>query len=60
MYVIIDRRHGRVHVLTEPMGGGYDSHQVYAPGQTVTLPESIGAPVTLDVDQLIQAGRPRA
>ncbi|MFJ8373237.1 Uma2 family endonuclease [Streptomyces sp. NPDC094461] len=60
VYVIIDRRHGRVHVLTEPMGGSYDSHQVYAPGQTVTLPESIGAPVTLDVDQLIQAGRPRA
>ncbi|MFE3940519.1 Uma2 family endonuclease [Streptomyces sp. NPDC059118] len=60
VYVIIDRRHGRVHVLTEPMGGGYDSHQVYAPGQTVTLPESIGAPVTLDVDQLVQAGRPRA
>ncbi|MFJ7194550.1 MULTISPECIES: Uma2 family endonuclease [unclassified Streptomyces] len=60
VYVIIDRKHSRVHVLTEPMGGGYDSHQVYAPGQTVTLPESIGAPVTLDVDKLIQAGRPRA
>lgn len=60
VYVIIDRRHGRVHVLTEPMGGGYESHQVYAPGQTVTLPESIGAPVTLDVAELIRAGRPRA
>ncbi|MFJ8850818.1 Uma2 family endonuclease [Streptomyces sp. NPDC102437] len=60
VYMIIDRRHGRVHVLTEPMGGGYESHQVYAPGQTVTLPESIGAPVTLDVDALIKAGRPRA
>lgn len=59
VYVIIDRKHSRVHVLTEPMGGGYDSHQVYAPGQTVTLPEPIGAPVTLDVDKLIQAGRPR-
>ncbi|MCX4846213.1 Uma2 family endonuclease [Streptomyces sp. NBC_00893] len=59
VYVIIDRRHGRVHVLTEPMGGGYDSHQVYAPGQTVTLPESIGAPVPLDVAELVRAGRPR-
>ncbi|MGW1349652.1 Uma2 family endonuclease [Streptomyces sp. NPDC002409] len=59
VYVIIDRRHGRVHVLTEPAGGGYDSHQVYAPGQEVTLPESIGAPVTLDVDELVRAGRPR-
>ncbi|MFE6666691.1 Uma2 family endonuclease [Streptomyces sp. NPDC057697] len=60
VYVITDRRHGRLHVLTEPVNGGYDSHQVYAPGQTVTLPESIGAPVTLDVDQLIQAGRRRS
>ncbi|MFF8711563.1 Uma2 family endonuclease [Streptomyces sp. NPDC015184] len=59
VYVIIDRRHGRVHVLTEPVSGGYDSHQVYAPGQEVTLPESIGAPVTLDVDELVRAGRPR-
>ncbi|MFG2624513.1 Uma2 family endonuclease [Streptomyces sp. NPDC048473] len=59
VYVIVDRRHGRVHVLTEPMGGGYDSHEVYAPGQTVTLPDSIGAPVTLDVAELIRAGRPR-
>ncbi|MFF8613781.1 Uma2 family endonuclease [Streptomyces sp. NPDC015350] len=59
VYVIIDRRHGRVHVLTEPVSGGYDSHQVYAPGQEVTLPESIGAPVTLDVDSLIRVGRPR-
>ncbi|WP_327369139.1 Uma2 family endonuclease [Streptomyces sp. NBC_01217] len=60
VYVIVDRKHDRVHVLTEPMGGGYDSHEVYAPGQTVTLPESIGAPVTLDVDELIRAGRPRS
>ncbi|MFJ2897970.1 Uma2 family endonuclease [Streptomyces sp. NPDC087218] len=60
VYVIVDRRHGRVHVLTEPVSGGYDSHQVYAPGQEVTLPESIGAPVTLDVDGLIRAGRPRS
>ncbi|MFF2328352.1 MULTISPECIES: Uma2 family endonuclease [unclassified Streptomyces] len=57
VYVIVDRKHGRVHVLTEPMGGGYDSHQVYAPGQSATLPDSIGAPVTLDVAELIRAGR---
>ncbi|MFJ1545054.1 Uma2 family endonuclease [Streptomyces sp. NPDC088246] len=60
VYVIVDRKHGRVHVLTDPMGGGYDSHEVYAPGQTVTLPDAIGAPVTLDVAELIRAGRPRA
>ncbi|MEV8453825.1 Uma2 family endonuclease [Streptomyces sp. NPDC052095] len=60
VYVIVDRKHGRVHVLTDPMGGGYDSHQVYAPGQTAELPDSLGAPVTLDVDALVRAGRPRA
>ncbi|MDX3062621.1 MULTISPECIES: Uma2 family endonuclease [Streptomyces] len=58
-YVIVDRRHSRIHVLTVPAGGTYDSHQIYAPGQTVTLPESIGAEVTLDVAALVKAGRPR-
>ncbi|MFH8474689.1 Uma2 family endonuclease [Streptomyces sp. NPDC018000] len=59
VYVIVDRKHGRVHVLTEPMGGGYDSHQVCAPGQQVTLPASIGAAVTLDVADLLKAGQRR-
>ncbi|WP_069171305.1 Uma2 family endonuclease [Streptomyces griseus] len=60
VYVIVDRRHGRVHVLTVPTGGTYDNHEVYSPGQTVTLPDSIGAEVTLDVEDLVKAGRPRA
>ncbi|GGZ17731.1 Uma2 family endonuclease [Streptomyces nitrosporeus] len=59
VYVIVDRRHGRVHVLTEPTGCGYDSHEVHSPGQTVTLPGSVGAEVTLDVAELVEAGRPR-
>ncbi|MEU1348909.1 Uma2 family endonuclease [Streptomyces sp. NPDC005795] len=59
VYVIIDRRHGRVHVLTEPVGGTYDRHEVYAPGQEAPLPDSIGAEVALDVAELIKAGRPR-
>ena len=59
VYVIVDRKHGRVHVLTDPAGSTYDSHRVYAPGQTVTLPESIGAEVNLDVAALVEAGRPR-
>ncbi|MFJ6463880.1 Uma2 family endonuclease [Streptomyces sp. NPDC091387] len=58
VYVILDRRHGRVHVLTEPLPGGYDNHEVYAPGHKVTLPDSIGAEVTLDVTALVAAGRP--
>ncbi|MFJ4962800.1 Uma2 family endonuclease [Streptomyces sp. NPDC088729] len=58
-YVIVDRRHGRVHVLTEPLAAGYDRHEVYAPGQQAPLPASIGAEVGLDVAELIRAGRPR-
>ncbi|WP_405389317.1 Uma2 family endonuclease [Streptomyces sp. NBC_01102] len=60
VYVIVDRKHSRVHVLTEPVGGEYNSHEVYAPGQTAELPDSIGAKVTLDVAELVKAGRPRA
>lgn len=57
VYVILDRKHGRVHVLTEPLGGSYDRHEVYAPGQQAPLPASIGADVSLDVAELVQAGR---
>ncbi|MGW3654336.1 Uma2 family endonuclease [Streptomyces sp. NPDC005151] len=59
VYVIVNRKHGRVHVLTEPIADGYDSHQVYAPGQQATLPASIGAEVTLDVADLLGAGQRR-
>ncbi|MEU1371037.1 Uma2 family endonuclease [Streptomyces sp. NPDC005803] len=59
VYVIVDRKHGRVHVLTEPLASGYDRHEVYAPGQEAPLPRSIGAEVVLDVAELIKAGRPR-
>ncbi|MDI3423863.1 Uma2 family endonuclease [Streptomyces luteolus] len=59
VYLIVDRKHQRLHTLTEPLASGYDNHQVYAPGQTVTLPESIGAEVTLDVAEILTAGEPR-
>ncbi|MFE3383444.1 Uma2 family endonuclease, partial [Streptomyces anulatus] len=57
VYVIVDRKHGRVHVLTEPLPSGYDRHEVYAPGQQAPLPASIGAEVSLDVDEIVRAGR---
>lgn len=60
VYVIVDRKHGRVHVLTEPGGSAYDRHDVYAPGQDAPLPDSIGASVTLDVTDLVAAGRPKS
>ncbi|WP_030204074.1 Uma2 family endonuclease [Streptomyces sp. NRRL S-87] len=60
VYVIVDRRHSRLHVLTEPAQDDYATHRVHAPGELVTLPESIGAEVTLDVEQILRAAAPRA
>ncbi|MFD5392008.1 Uma2 family endonuclease [Streptomyces sp. NPDC056669] len=58
VYVIVNRKHGRVHVLTDPVEGGYDTHRVHAPGEHIALPESIGAEVTLDVEAILATGRP--
>ena len=46
-------------MLTEPTVGGYENHQFYAPGQSVVLPDSIGAKVTLGAAEILEAGRPR-
>ncbi|WP_432169970.1 Uma2 family endonuclease [Streptomyces sp. 1222.5] len=59
VYVIVDRKHQRVHVLTDPAGDAYEHHRPYAPGETVSLPDSIGAKVTLDVTEILATGRPR-
>ncbi|MFJ3665433.1 Uma2 family endonuclease [Streptomyces sp. NPDC090106] len=56
VYVVVDRRHERLHVLTAPTASGYDTHRFYAPGQSVALPASIGAEVTLDVAEILKAG----
>ncbi|MFD6968632.1 Uma2 family endonuclease [Streptomyces sp. NPDC059979] len=59
VYVIVNRKHQRVHVLTDPVEGEYTSHRIHAAGELATLPDTLGAKVTLDVDQLLKAGRPR-
>ncbi|MFJ9321299.1 Uma2 family endonuclease [Streptomyces globisporus] len=59
VYVIVDRKHSRVHVLTDPLPAGYDRHEVYAPGQKAPLPTSIGAELSLDVDEIVRAGSPK-
>ncbi|MER5890337.1 Uma2 family endonuclease [Streptomyces sp. NPDC001941] len=59
VYVIVDRRHQRVRVLTDPADGDYATTALHAPGQQVTLPDAIGAKVTLDVDSLLSAGTAR-
>lgn len=59
VYVVVDRKHQRLHVLTDPDGGDYANHRPHAPGEVVTLPGSIGAEVTLDVADILKAGRPK-
>ncbi|MFJ8714780.1 Uma2 family endonuclease [Streptomyces violaceus] len=59
VYVVVDRKHQRLHVLTNPAGSGYDNHRPHAPGEIVTLPDSIGAKVTLDVAEILKAGQPK-
>ncbi|MFD6322606.1 Uma2 family endonuclease [Streptomyces sp. NPDC058442] len=59
VYVVVDRRHRRLHVLTDPVGSEYATHHFHSPGQQVTLPDSIGAKVTLDVTEILRAGQPR-
>nr|WP_107116232.1 Uma2 family endonuclease [Streptomyces sp. NRRL F-4489] len=59
VYVIVDRKHNRVHVLTEPGEEGYGSHRVHAPGERAVIPESVGAGVELDVAAVLKAGRAR-
>ncbi|MFF3454494.1 Uma2 family endonuclease [Streptomyces sp. NPDC002730] len=55
-YVIVDRKHNRVHVLTDPIANDYDTHRIHAAGEQIALPGSIGAEVKLDVAALLQAG----
>ncbi|MFF9640667.1 Uma2 family endonuclease [Kitasatospora aureofaciens] len=55
VYVIVDRKNQRVMVLTDPKDSEYQVHAVHHPGQSFTLPESIGATVTLSVDDVLSA-----
>jgi hypothetical protein len=55
--VIVDRRNRRVRVLTEPEFGEYRVHAVYPPGESFTLPESIGAAVTLEAGSVLGSAR---
>jgi Uma2 family endonuclease len=59
VYVVVDRKHQRLHILTDPAGDEYASHRVHAPSELVTLPDSLGAKVTLDVAEILRAGQPK-
>ncbi|MFD3485800.1 Uma2 family endonuclease [Streptomyces sp. NPDC058665] len=56
VYVIVDRKHNRLHVLTDAVGADYVNHRIHAPGEQIVLPESIGAEVKLDVSAVLRAG----
>ncbi|MFD9717325.1 Uma2 family endonuclease [Streptomyces sp. NPDC059076] len=60
VYVIVDRKHQRLHVLTDPDCTEYGHHRIHAPGEQITLPESIGAEVKLDVEELLKAAERKA
>ncbi|WP_328679842.1 Uma2 family endonuclease [Streptomyces sp. NBC_01261] len=60
VYVIVDRKHQRLHVLTDPATGEYTNHRIHAPGELVTLPDTLGAKVTLDVAEILKAGQPKS
>ncbi|WP_228083985.1 Uma2 family endonuclease [Streptomyces profundus] len=53
VYLIGDRRHRRVSLLTEPRDGEYRTRSTYLPGETFVLPESVGAKVELAADILL-------
>lgn len=53
VYLIGDRQNREAVLLTDPLEGEYRSRSVYRPGESFTLPESIGAAVELDVDTLL-------
>ncbi|MEV7596141.1 Uma2 family endonuclease [Kitasatospora sp. NPDC089797] len=55
VYVIVDRKNLKVMVLTEPEDGEYRVHAVHHPGQSFLLPASVGASVTLVVDDMLIA-----
>ncbi|MFJ5797355.1 Uma2 family endonuclease [Streptomyces decoyicus] len=58
VYVVIDRKKDRIHVLTDPFANEYRCHRVHAPGQRVVLPDSLGAEITLDAEAILAVGRP--
>ncbi|MFC8825608.1 Uma2 family endonuclease [Streptomyces sp. NPDC057137] len=59
IYVIVDRKHNRLHVLTEPVAGDYTSHRIHAPGEQILLPDTVGAEVKLDVSALLRDRGPK-
>ncbi|MEU6892777.1 Uma2 family endonuclease [Streptomyces sp. NPDC046557] len=58
VYVVVNRGDQQLHVLSDPVEGEYTNHRIHAAGELAPLPVSLGAEVTLDVAELLEAGRP--
>ncbi|MGP4114877.1 Uma2 family endonuclease [Streptomyces sp. 4N509B] len=52
VYVVADRRHGKVLVLSRPHEGGYQTTAEYLPGDTVEIPGPL--PCKIAADELLQ------
>ncbi|MDJ1133778.1 Uma2 family endonuclease [Streptomyces iconiensis] len=52
VYVIADREHRRVQVLSRPQDGKYQSEADYQPGEMVEIPGRV--PCTIAADDLLQ------
>ncbi|MGW1867004.1 Uma2 family endonuclease [Streptomyces mauvecolor] len=53
VYVVADRKHGEVLVLTDPVGDSYRTRSRYERGQNVVVPQSVGVSLKLPVDVLL-------
>ncbi|NGN67003.1 Uma2 family endonuclease [Streptomyces sp. A7024] len=55
VYVIVNRKADRVHVLTDPFANEFNNHRIHARGEHITLPDSIGAEIELDVTAILDS-----
>ncbi|MGW0731129.1 Uma2 family endonuclease [Streptomyces sp. NPDC002851] len=53
VYVVVDRKHDRVVVLTDPEGEEYRARSTYKRGSVVPFPDSIGISLKMSVDVLL-------
>jgi Uma2 family endonuclease len=53
VYLIADRKRREAVLLTDPRDGKYRTRSVFEPGESLTLPKSVGAEAEVDVDTLL-------
>ncbi|MFF3692238.1 Uma2 family endonuclease [Streptomyces sp. NPDC002221] len=53
VYVVADRKHGKVLVFTDPVGDTYRTRSEYERGAKVVVPESVGVSLEIPVEVLL-------